>query len=842
MGSKSKRATTANEPQDNVTPYSKRSKRSQNEATSSISTTGRESGSPKEEEPEGMDIEVSMGTRIDRSQAGQLDIEEEDEEDGSEVDMQENDRESSGDDTDVEDDEDQELKANAAILSKKEAHTSDRVQKALTNPEIEAAFHSQYMTQITQAFGDELNTIREGVFALGVSVKSIWLMVLGRLIFGIGGECLEVAQAKITTDWFKARWLGFALGLNLSSARIANALNDNISPAIATNSGGVVGASWTGLAVCVLSLICGLILSHLDRAESRRSAGVRLDARKKNHIPSRKDNIVGQQAINASSDSTMTMSSVALEEEDEAEKENEMAEDDRKKWYMKNPVRAGAVMSIPDLVSFIGSPICGYIVDRFGNRARYIPLSAVLLIWAHAQLGFTMVTPVAGMLVLGLAYSLFASVLWPCIPFLVKDHQLGTAYGLVTIALNISLTFFPMIVASILHVTGGSYMYVEGLFICLAVIGLVLSIILNVLDRCQEGYLQPTEVFLFSEPQDSNVEYERVVYDQRELHSPQDHYNPREPGFEYRRKRRYSQDMFTEEDPDIEDVQDMVTTKPVGEGIIVMIPHRRRHSMAGFTGQMERARLSYYAHRARATPFLNDIPETVLLALVSSNDAVQANTPLTISKSPVDVIQTKNLPTVNPSLSFIGSIERVTSKSDLHKGESTELPVYTSTTTTTTKVTCKHGPLECAGNTQQLCFKKYFPNHKIWVPFVVTMNSWEPRRIGEPKYAREVAKKIVDSSNYDNSEQLLDSVYNCAKSQEGFDLLVESVQNTIDHGVSTSCTVFIDGKKRCVVDGGVWRECPEGSSVKDFVRSITEAASHLTISLMNSRLFRWKPE
>jgi len=31
----------------------------------------------------------------------------------------------------------------------------------MTNPEIEAAFHDQYMTQITQAFGDELMQLRE---------------------------------------------------------------------------------------------------------------------------------------------------------------------------------------------------------------------------------------------------------------------------------------------------------------------------------------------------------------------------------------------------------------------------------------------------------------------------------------------------------------------------------------------------------------------------------------------------------------------------------------------------------------------------------------------------------
>ncbi|KAF9120682.1 hypothetical protein BG015_006017, partial [Linnemannia schmuckeri] len=289
----------------------------------------------------------------------------------------------------------------------------------------------------------------------------------------------------------------------------------------------------------------------------------------------------------------------------------------QKKWYMKNPTRAGAVMSIPDIVSSVGSPLCGYLVDRFGHRARYIPLSAVLLIWAHAQLGYTLITPVIGMFILGLAYSLFASVLWPCIPFLVEDHQLGTAYGLVTIALNISLTIFPMIVASILDTTNGSYLYVEGLFIILAVIGLLLSILLNVLDHQQGGYLQLSEDPTAEEPyteggyenhiQDNHYYHHGPIRHQAQQHH-HDHYDPREPGFEYRRQRRYSQDLLGEEGEDLDDIQDRVTTKPVGEGIITVIPHRRRHSMAGFAGHIERSRLRNYANHAREAPGLGAVP------------------------------------------------------------------------------------------------------------------------------------------------------------------------------------------------------------------------------------------
>ncbi|OAQ31629.1 hypothetical protein K457DRAFT_30462 [Linnemannia elongata AG-77] len=249
------------------------------------------------------------------------------------------------------------------------------------------------------------------------------------------------------------------------------------------------------------------------------------------------------------------------------------------------------------------------------------------------------------------------------------------------------------------------------------------------------------------------------------------------------------------------------------------------------------------------------------LAMISSfaDLGVHANTPFIAEKSPIDitlfvmsrcpdaikcestfsqVFQAEGLPEINPALSYIGSINET-------ETTTTELDLSTTSTTTTTtvvtKVNCKHGPLECAGNTQQLCFREFFPDYKVWVPFVTTMNSWQPRRIGEPVYAREVAERVLGlrqrrvrrflsreegdkEEKEKEQEALLEKVDECSEGQRGFELLIRSVQNTIDNGVGTSCTVFIDNKKRCVVDGGEWRECPGGSTIADFVRSIKEAA------------------
>jgi MFS family permease len=49
---------------------------------------------------------------------------------------------------------------------------------------------------------------------VGVSLKSFGVMLIGRVLFGIGGESISVVQSSITTGWFKNKELAFALGLS----------------------------------------------------------------------------------------------------------------------------------------------------------------------------------------------------------------------------------------------------------------------------------------------------------------------------------------------------------------------------------------------------------------------------------------------------------------------------------------------------------------------------------------------------------------------------------------------------------------------------------------------------
>jgi hypothetical protein len=51
----------------------------------------------------------------------------------------------------------------------------------------------------------------------------------------------------------------------------------------------------------------------------------------------------------------------------------------------------------------------------------------------------------------------------------------------------------------------------------------------------------------------------------------------------------------------------------------------------------------------------------------------------------------------------------------------------------------------------------------------------------------------------------------------------QHAQLIADRGITRSCTVVVDGTKRCVRDGGRWYDCPGGSSDAELLGSLCKA-------------------
>ncbi len=109
---------------------------------------------------------------------------------------------------------------------------------------------------------------------------------------------------------------------------------------------------------------------------------------------------------------------------------------------------ATEVMSIPYVISAVGTPFIGLAVDRFGGRALLAALCPLMLVIAHVLLGFVATLPPELPLVLqGVAFAFFATALWPSVPYTVPAESEGLAFGVVTALQNGGLGLFPLLVS-----------------------------------------------------------------------------------------------------------------------------------------------------------------------------------------------------------------------------------------------------------------------------------------------------------------------------------------------------------------------------------------------------------
>lgn len=110
------------------------------------------------------------------------------------------------------------------------------------------------------------------VFAGGALLNSFWVMILGRFIFGIGGESLAVAQNTYAVSWFHDKELNMVFGLQLSIARVGSTANFLtmvlVYNQIHTWVSGYLNLGYALMfasITCVLSLVCALILAYFDK-------------------------------------------------------------------------------------------------------------------------------------------------------------------------------------------------------------------------------------------------------------------------------------------------------------------------------------------------------------------------------------------------------------------------------------------------------------------------------------------------------------------------------------------------------------------------------------------------
>jgi MFS family permease len=170
----------------------------------------------------------------------------------------------------------------------------------------------------------------------------------------------------------------------------------------------------------------------------------------------------------------------------------------------KYNVDAELAGTIPGLLPFgtiFLTPLFGSLYDRIGKGASLMIAGSLMLIVVHVLFALPILDywwfAAIIMLILGVAFSLVPSAMWPSVPKIIPERQLGTAYALIFWVQNWGLSGVPLLIGWELNafckteVVDGVQRYDYTIpmvtFVVLSALALIVGLMLKAEDK-KKGY------------------------------------------------------------------------------------------------------------------------------------------------------------------------------------------------------------------------------------------------------------------------------------------------------------------------------------------------------------------
>ena len=318
---------------------------------------------------------------------------------------------------------------------------------------------------------------------------SLLIAYAGCMIFGLGSEIAGVAVTRSIAKWFKDGPVAFAMGAQVAVARLGTALAFILSPIlVAQKAPGQMHtlAETARPATFGLALIMGGVLlwgifvamdARFDKAHgiaSGRGAVKEEDKFKFSDIGRLLTNgkfllisllcvffyccIISFKKFGTS----IVIPRFGMELESA-------------KW----------VITMIPFFTVVFTPLFGAMVDKVGKATLWMVFGSVLVLAAHLVIAFApQGVPCWGYFgigMLGIGYSLVPSAMWPSVPKIVPERNLGTAYSLIYWIQNMGMLLVPIFVGRIFRAYEGVQAAVraEWIFIGLGCVAVLVAVLLR---------------------------------------------------------------------------------------------------------------------------------------------------------------------------------------------------------------------------------------------------------------------------------------------------------------------------------------------------------------------------
>jgi MFS family permease len=251
------------------------------------------------------------------------------------------------------------------------------------------------------------------------------MMMLGRLVFGLGAETQIVMLNKVLAKWFMGKELALAFGLKLGVARVGSALGMSVSPRVAA-SAGFNSALWLGAIVMMAGLVLFIVYMLMDlQSEKTLAAAAGGGARPASQ---KKIDFAGVLTL-VKNRSYLLIVLVCASFYAVVFPFQDYLADMLKHAYGYSEVKAGDFTSLIPWGAAVFTIIFGALIDKRGKRATLMIGGALLLVVSTSGFALHALTPWLLVPLFGIAYSLVPSAMWPAVALIVDEKRLGTAFG-----------------------------------------------------------------------------------------------------------------------------------------------------------------------------------------------------------------------------------------------------------------------------------------------------------------------------------------------------------------------------------------------------------------------------
>ncbi len=326
--------------------------------------------------------------------------------------------------------------------------------------------------------------------------KSLTIAYIGCMLFGLGSEIAGVSVTRSIAKWFKGRNMALAMGLQLSIARFGTATAILIAPMIVAQkpAGQIYTLADTnkpaliGLAVLAVGVILWAVFVAMDARFDRQTG----ETDKVQTAEEDKFRFSDIWKV-LSNPRFLMIALLCVTFYCCVIRFKKFGVSILLPLFGVNLDIATVLLAMIPFFTILFTPLFGALVDKVGKATIWLIVGSALVLVSHLIITFAPQGVPAyayiAIALLGIGYSLVPSAMWPSVPKIIPEKNLGTAYSLIYWVQNLGMWAVPIYVGRIFTQTiteAGNHVQevsaalaAEHVFIFLGIVAVIVSVLLR---------------------------------------------------------------------------------------------------------------------------------------------------------------------------------------------------------------------------------------------------------------------------------------------------------------------------------------------------------------------------